>query len=67
MKHIKIHYHFIRERVLVSDINRVHVNTRQHIANVFTKALGSDKHEEFKRGPGVQWQVIVDEELAGTS
>ena len=42
-KHIELHSHFIRERVLASDINLVHVNTRQQIMDVFTKALGEDK------------------------
>ena len=46
--HIEIHYHFIRERILASDINLLQVNTRQQIADVFIKALGTDQQEEFR-------------------
>jgi len=39
-KHIEVHYHFIREKVLTKEINLMHVNTENQVANIFTKALG---------------------------
>ena len=61
LKHIEIHYHFIKKLVLVDDVNLVHVNTRQlQIRDVFTKALGVEQ-EEFRRGIGVQRLAIADE------
>ena len=43
MKHIKVHYHFIRERVLTGDIELTYVRTNEHVADIFTKALGGEK------------------------
>ena len=40
IKHIEVHYHFVREKVLVGDIDLVYVNTEEHVASMFTKALG---------------------------
>jgi len=41
-KHIEVHYHFIREKILTREINLIHVNTKNQVANIFTKALGTD-------------------------
>lgn len=38
-KHIEIQYHYIREKVLMGEIDLVHVDTKQQIADMFTKAL----------------------------
>ena len=44
MKHIEVHYHFIRERVLDGDIDLTYVRIdEQVVANIFTKALGAEK------------------------
>ncbi|MCO5548731.1 hypothetical protein L7F22_002192 [Adiantum nelumboides] len=42
-KHIEVHYHFIRERVLDGDINLAYVGTEDQAADLFTKALGVKK------------------------
>jgi hypothetical protein len=42
-KHIKVHYHFIREKVLAKEIDFIHVSTENQVADIFTKALGTDK------------------------
>ena len=52
-KHIEVHYHFIRERVLVGDIDLVYVSTEDQIADIFTKALGAEKLRRFKTMLGV--------------
>lgn len=46
-KHIEVHYHFIRERVLAGDIDLVYVSTEEQVANIFTKALGAKKLHRF--------------------
>ena len=43
-KHIEVHYPFIRERVMARDVILVYVNTEDQVANIFTKALGAEKH-----------------------
>jgi hypothetical protein len=40
-KHIKVHYHFIREKVLAKEIDLIHVNIKNQVADIFTKALGT--------------------------
>ena len=49
-KHIEVHYHYIRERILASDINLQYVGTNEQVADIFTKALSLNK----------LWQVSVD-------
>jgi hypothetical protein len=51
-KHIEVHYHFIREKVLAREINLIHVNTEDQVANIFTKALGT-KLRKFRKMFGV--------------
>jgi mevalonate pyrophosphate decarboxylase len=46
-KHIEVHYHFIREKVLAKEIDLIHVNTENQVANIFTKALSTDKLKKF--------------------
>jgi len=45
-KHIEVHYHFIREKVLARKINLIHVSTEHQVANIFTKALNTNKLKE---------------------
>ena len=52
-KHIEVHYHFIRECVLASDVDLQHISTNLQMADIFTKALGADK----------LWQFMTDLEL----
>ena len=46
-KHIEVHYHFIRDRVLAGDIDLMYVGTDEQIADIFTKALGAEKLRRF--------------------
>jgi len=52
-KHIEVHYHFIRGKVLVTEINLIHVNTENQVADIFTKALSTDKLKRFSKMLGV--------------
>lgn len=42
-KHIDIDFHFIREKVLSSVIKPMYLNTREQIADMFTKPLHSSQ------------------------
>ena len=46
-KHIEVHYHFVRERVLDGDIDLTYVRTDEQVADIFTKALGAEKLRQF--------------------
>ena len=52
-KHIEVHYHFIRERVLDGDIDLTSVRTDEQVADIFTKALGAEKLRQFRSMLGV--------------
>ena len=52
-KHIKVHYHFIRERVLASDVDQQHISTNLQMAEIFTKALRADKLWQFMTDLGL--------------
>jgi hypothetical protein len=46
-KHIEVHYHFIREKVLAKEIDLIHVSTEDQVVDIFTKALGTNKLKKF--------------------
>jgi hypothetical protein len=46
-KHIEVHYHFIRKKILAKEIDLIYVNTKDQIADIFTKALGTNKLKKF--------------------
>jgi hypothetical protein len=48
-KHIEVHYHFIGEKVLAKEIDLIHVNTKDQVADIFTKALSTDKLRKFRK------------------
>jgi hypothetical protein len=37
-KHIKVHYHFVKKKVLTKEIDLVHVSTKNQV-NIFTKVF----------------------------
>ncbi len=61
-KHIEVHYHFIREKVLAKEIDLIHVSTEDQVADIFIKALGTDKLKKFRKMLGV---LEVDLSLRG--
>jgi len=62
-KHIEVHYHFIKEKVLAKEIDLIHVSTEDQVADIFTKALGTDKLRKFRKMLGV---LEVDLSLRGS-
>jgi hypothetical protein len=62
-KHIEVHYHFIREKVIAKEIDLIHVSTKDQVADIFTKALGRDKLKKFRKMLGL---LEVDLSLRGS-
>jgi len=62
-KHIEVHYHFIREKVLAKEIDLIHVCTEDQVTDIFTKALGINKLKRFRKMLGV---LKVDLNLRGS-
>ncbi|MCO5582424.1 hypothetical protein L7F22_036319 [Adiantum nelumboides] len=57
-KHIEVHYHFIRARVLDGNINLTYINTEDQAADLFTKALGVEKLQCFRGMLGLRDMVL---------
>ncbi len=62
-KHIEVHYHFIREKVVAREINLIHVSIEDQVIDIFTKALGTNKLKRFRKMLGV---LEVDLSLRGS-
>jgi histone deacetylase 1/2 len=62
-KHIEVHYHFIRKKILAREINLIHVSIKDQVADIFTKALGIDKIKRFRKMLNV---LEVDLNLRGS-
>ncbi len=62
-KHIEVHYHFIKKKVLAKKIDLIHVNTEDQVVDIFTKALSTDKLKKFQKMLGV---LEVDLSLRGS-
>ncbi len=62
-KHIEVHYHFIRENVIAKEIDLIHVSIEDQVADIFSKALGTDKLKKFRKMFGV---LEVDLSLRGS-
>ena len=52
-KHIEVHYHFVREKILAREVDLVYVSTEEQVADYFTKALGIEKLHRFRSLLGV--------------
>jgi len=61
-KHIEVHYHFIKKKVIAREINLIHVSIENQVVDIFTKALGIDKLKRFRKMLGV---LKVDLSLRG--
>ncbi|MCO5614758.1 hypothetical protein L7F22_069045 [Adiantum nelumboides] len=52
-KHIKVHYHYVRERLLAGEISLAYVPTQDNLTDLFTKALSREKLEAFRKALGL--------------
>ncbi|WP_286497641.1 Ty1/Copia family ribonuclease HI, partial [Escherichia coli] len=48
-KHIEVHYHYVREKVLDGELELAYVSIDEQVADIFTKALGKVLFEYFRR------------------
>ncbi|XP_040933766.1 secreted RxLR effector protein 161-like [Gossypium hirsutum] len=46
-KHVEVHYHFVKEKVIHDKIELSYVKTDNQVANLFTKGLSTTKLEKF--------------------
>ncbi|MCO5589168.1 hypothetical protein L7F22_043134 [Adiantum nelumboides] len=56
-KHIEVHYHYVRERLSVGEINLAYVPTQDNFADLFTNALSREKLETFRKALGLLFFV----------
>ncbi|KAL0405346.1 UNVERIFIED_CONTAM: Retrovirus-related Pol polyprotein from transposon TNT 1-94 [Sesamum latifolium] len=52
-KHVEVHYHFIREKVLQEEIKLKHVGIERKVIDLFTKGLDGNKFEIFRQQLGM--------------
>ncbi|MCO5552826.1 hypothetical protein L7F22_006343 [Adiantum nelumboides] len=52
-KHIEVHYHYVRERLLAGEISLAYVPTQDNLADLFTKALSREMFEAFGKALGL--------------
>ena len=53
-KYIGVHYHFVRECVLLGEVALVYVLTDRQAADIFPKTFGLDKLRQFSGALGLQ-------------
>ena len=53
MKHVKIHHHFVDEKIDEGKIDLVFCRTQDMVADVLTKGLTREKHSQFKEMMGI--------------
>jgi len=53
-KHFDIKYHFLRERVQSSEIRTAYINTKDNLADIFTKALGPQQFIRLREFIGLK-------------
>ena len=47
-KHIEVHYHFVRKKVLNKEIDLKKIHTKEQLTDIFTKALEKPLFEKFR-------------------
>ena len=52
-KHIPIKYHFLREQVSQKVVKLEYVDTKEQVADIFTKPLPKESFEHLKQNMGV--------------
>ena len=47
-KHIELDIHFVREKVVLSELRVLHIPSGRHFADIFTKGLPTALFENFR-------------------
>ena len=58
-KHIEVHYHYIREKVLEGEIIMVPTKTEEQTADIVTKSLNKAKFEKFREALGMVYRTTL--------
>ncbi|CAL5324316.1 unnamed protein product [Camellia sinensis] len=61
-KHVEVHYHFIREKVLEEEIEMRQIKSEDQVADLFTKGLSGSKFESFCHQLGMIKSLEADVE-----
>ncbi|KAL6343110.1 hypothetical protein AAG906_018948 [Vitis piasezkii] len=61
-KHVEVHYHFIREKVLEEEVELKQIKSEDQVADLFTKGLSGSKFESFCHQLGMVKILEVDVE-----
>ena len=62
-KHIKVHYHYLREQFHAKEINLLYVPTHENIVDIFTKALSREKFEYFRKELGIRPKHLDSDDI----
>ena len=62
-KHIEVHYHYIREKVLEGEIKMVPTKIDEQFADIFTKGINKAKFEKFREALGMVCKTSLDRSL----
>ncbi|KAD3641550.1 hypothetical protein E3N88_30774 [Mikania micrantha] len=62
-KHVEIHYHYVREKFLNGEIDLKYVDTKDQLADMFTKGLSRVKMLEFMQKLGMVYTAHVEREI----
>jgi len=54
-KHIECHYHFVCKKVMLQEVELIHVPTGEQLVDIFIKALGKNKFEKMR----LKLQVVI--------
>ncbi|XP_039128972.1 uncharacterized mitochondrial protein AtMg00810-like [Dioscorea cayenensis subsp. rotundata] len=60
-KHIEVHYHFLREKVLQGEIHMKLTPTEEQVADIFTKGLSTKKFEDLRAQLGILKKASMQE------
>ncbi|XP_039142881.1 uncharacterized mitochondrial protein AtMg00810-like [Dioscorea cayenensis subsp. rotundata] len=60
-KHIEVHYHFLREKVLQGEIHMKLTPTEEQVADIFTKSLSTKKFEDLRAQLGILKKASIQE------
>ena len=62
-KHIEVHYHYKREKVLECEIEMVPIKIDEPFVDIFTKGLNKAKFEKFREALGMVSKTSLDRSL----
>ena len=62
-KHVEVHYHYIREKVIQGEIEMKAIRTNDQVADIFIKGFGAIKFAEFWKQLGMTTQLELQRRI----